>query len=179
LDEDLREAEVEQLVVDIDMPLLSETLAFTVQEMREAVCDFTDAEPDLADLAFQIKQVNDARRELKFIEDHLRDICARTMTMDSVYIEGVGQVERKRGSTNDKWDDDSVLKVLLARSRDERMVLDEETGEYESEASAFIRVLKECAHIDYFRVKALDEHGVKASDYRQRTIGEPTVVIRP
>lgn len=126
---------------------------------------------ELKELAPLLKLLSETKTRVNDLELTVARYAAAKMTAPEVNIDGIA-LKRSAPSQNTKWDNDSLLSVLLARSRDERQV-DEETGEYESEVSAFMRILRECASIGYFKVgkkgdTGLLAHGIDPDEYREK-----------
>lgn len=82
------------------------------------------------------------------------------------------KVRRKKGST--QWDTDGLAPVVMARARDERRVI-EETGEYESEGEAVMRVTLRCAGVGYWRKGELRKLGIDPDEYLASSPGRLSV----
>ena len=149
--DEVDEAEAEAFVLQIDFPLLMETLTFTVDQLQVDLPVWVDdTGPGFAELAGYLKAVEKAREGLKMVEAVLNELTEKAMPRDvkSIYLEGVGQVERHRTGSRKAWQSERLLPVVVARALDERQV-DEDTGEYEREAEAVTRVLAECARFEW------------------------------
>lgn len=142
---------LEQLVKDID---------FLVWLLR-------DKPPiDRDELAHTLSRLRSARRMLSDAERDIEQHLATAMGDDKVVVvEGLGTVERKHSPVKPTWDHERLLPRIAAMSRDERLI-NERTGEIESDSDAAARVLFECAAISYWRVGKLQERGIDAKEYR-------------
>lgn len=111
----------------------------------------------LADMV-QVKRL--AARVYDDIEKHLLSL------MDSKRIEvpGVGLVEAKKAVRRSGWRHAELIPVVVARALDERRV-DEETGEYEREAEAVARVLRDCISFGAGKVTGLRARGIQPDEF--------------
>lgn len=130
----------------------------------------------LPELCAALREVRDLKRALGVWDDHLSDQIAELMPGKWDEVEGVGLVEVKRGAKRTKWDHDALSSLVVARALDERK-LDESTGEYEREAEAVSRVLRECAAFSYWRVTKLRERGIDPDEYAETQPGRVSVVL--
>lgn len=92
-------------------------------------------------------------------------------------IPGLGTFERRTQAKNHKWDTDRLLSVLLATAVDARIPDDD--GVMVSPATAIEKVVLETAHIDYWRLQALDRHGIDGRKYRTTEWGRKRVKYTP
>lgn len=141
-----------------------------------ALAAVEDAEP--AALAHILALIRDLRADLQVIyrevERQLLDAMGDTKRF---VVPGLGEIERKRGTSRTAWDSDGLRPVVVARALDERQ-LDEESGEYESQASAVSRVLGECARFEW-RVTALRAHGIDPDEYCHTAWGDSSIALPP
>lgn len=134
---------------------------------------------DRDELALTLHHIREAKRALgdaeRDIEQHLADAMGKEKV---VVIAGLGTLERKASAVKPKWDAEALLPRIAALSRDERLV-NERTGEIESDSDAAVRVLNECASIAYFRVGELNRRGLDAREFRSEDSWRTTVRIIP
>jgi hypothetical protein len=140
---------------------------------------------DFEDLAIWFKQSEEILSIFKDIKTEISKILAKKMDGKFKTIDGLGTLERNPGyGPRKEWDEDHLLPLLYAKAIDDRKILDEETGEYESEAAAVLRVLKECARFEWrvgekisddSRGTALRRLGIDPDEYSTRVKGSPTV----
>lgn len=123
---------------------------------------------DLADLRAAVATLRDHEAELT-------DWLAAALGSNTITVDGVGVVQVRHATDRRAWDNDALIRLVIARGRDERRV-DESTGEYESEGEAVGRALTECARPSW-RVTALRARGIDPSEYCESTPGKTSVVI--
>jgi hypothetical protein len=131
-----------------------------------------DIDRAVSDLA----ELREVRKALADWEAELSEWLAEALGFNTLTLDDGKEVTVRRGTTRKTWDHDQLLRVVLARSRDER-VIDPETGEAEDLAEATLRVLTDCAHIDYWRKGALAKRGLDIDEFAETTAGKPRVVI--
>lgn len=151
---------------DVSMDTDSIAVAFT------STTDNFDVDRAITDL----HRLRTIRQALAMWEGELTDWLADALGRNQVTVDGVGTAEIKRGNDRKQWDNDALIRLVIARGRDERRV-DEETGEYESEAEAVGRALMACARPSW-RVTALKERGIDPDEYCEKTPGRLSVVIQ-
>jgi hypothetical protein len=132
---------------------------------------------DVDDAVQELAGLREVRAALADWENELTEMLAEALGRNTITVDGIGEVTVRQGAARKAWDHDQLLRVVLARSRDERIV-DPETGEAEDLAEATLRVLTECAHIDYWRKGALSERGLDVDEFCETTAGRPRVVIQ-
>lgn len=132
---------------------------------------------ELAELAKSLSVIDREIRALREQRDHIVAAIVAAMPSKVVELPGVGSLERKKGNDRRRWDHETLLRVVLARSRDERRA-DPETGEYEDAGEAAVRVLAECAHVDYWRAAALKARGLDPDEYCESSPAPPSVIFR-
>jgi hypothetical protein len=131
-----------------------------------------DIDRAVADLA----ELREVKKALDEWETELSAWLTEALGYNTLTLDSGQSVEIKRGNDRKAWDHDELRRVVLARARDER-IIDPETGEAEDLAEATLRVLTDCAHIDYWRKGALSERGLDVDEFCQTTAGRPRVVI--
>lgn len=90
-------------------------------------------------------------------------------------VDGIGLVERTAASS-DVWDDEAVLKELAAHAP---LAVHPDSGELTLDGVAFADLIFKCMKPAYWRVKALEEAGIKPNDFRTRKWGARKVRITP
>lgn len=138
----------------------------------------TEPDTELVDLARTLTHLDSEMKALREQRDHIIAALAAAMPSKVVELPGVGVLERRGGRTRKAWDHEMLMRLVLARSRDERRC-DPETGEFEDAGEAAVRVLAECAHVDYWRSTALRQRGVDPDEYAESTPAPPSVIFRP
>lgn len=134
---------------------------------------------DTESLAYGLHHLREARRALGDAERDIEAHLAEAMGDDKlVAIAGLGQVERKASPVKPRWEHERLLPRIAAMSRDERLV-NESTGEIETDADAAVRVLAECASIAYYRVGELKRRGLDPREFRSEESWRTTVRIVP
>lgn len=138
---------------------------------RSSVADF-DLDRAVTDLA----QLRAVKQALTIWEGELTDWISDALGRNEIDVEGVGHVQVKRGNSRTEWDTDALIRLVIARGRDERQV-DPETGEaLESEGEAVGRALMAAARPSW-RVTSLRDLGIDADEYCTKTPGKLSVVI--
>jgi hypothetical protein len=143
-----------------------------------------ESESSLEDVAVWIKQLEESIDILRIIKNDLGVIAAKKMDEKYVSVDGIGTLEKTSGyGPRKNWDTENLIPVVYARARDERQY-DEETGEYEPEGAAVLRVLLECARLDWrtgkkptsgFIGEGLRRLGIDPDEYSHRDKNVPTV----
>ena len=128
------------------------------------------------DRVILLDAIRACRRELFIVEGEWERALIDATDERAFTVEGVGNVQVRRGSTRSKWDHDGLTRTLTARALDERQ-LDPMTGEYEPAWEAVTRVMRECAGISYWKVTALRAHGVDPSEFCEKEPGSLKVTI--
>lgn len=131
---------------------------------------------ELLELARSLTVIDAEIRALREQRDHIIAALAEAMPTKIVELPGFGVLERKAGNKRTRWDHESLLRVVLARSRDERLC-DPSTGEYEDSGEAAVRVLAECARMEW-RVTPLRARGLQVDEFCEVEKAPPTVILR-
>jgi hypothetical protein len=145
--------------------------SITVDVYRSTVADF-DVDRAVHDLA-KLREIKAALSEW---EGELTEWLSEALGRNEIDSAGL-HVEVKRGANRKAWDNDALIRLVIAKGRDER-VLDEESGEYESEGDAVGRALMACARPNW-RVTALRERGIDADEYCETSPGRVNVILTP
>lgn len=147
----------------------------TAKQLVEAQVQSVEAR-GLPEMCSTLRDLRDLKRSIAVLDDHLSDLIAQEMGGKWAEVEGFGIVEVKKGSTRKAWDHDRLTSVVVARAIDER-TLDEETGEYEREATAVARALRDCAGFSYWKIGGLKKRGIDPEDYCETSPGRVSVVL--
>jgi hypothetical protein len=131
-----------------DVPLLVETADFNASQLELAIEEWIEGK-SLEELTPILHRLQVATKALGAAHHAVAVAVGSKMSSKNLIVNGV-TLERGSPSGGDQWGVEDVLDHLYARARDERQ-MDEETGEYESDGSALLRLVKECAGIQYFR----------------------------
>lgn len=139
-----------------------------LKEIDSLVWSLREQPPtDRDELARTLSKLRSARRMVSDAERDIEQHLATAMGPDKVVaVEGLGTVEVKHSAVKPKWDHERLLPRIAAMSRDERLI-NERTGEIESDSDAAVRVLFECASIGYWRVGKLKERGLDPKDFSE------------
>lgn len=132
----------------------------------------TDIDRALADLV----ALRDAQDALKDWEGVLTDFLADRLGREGHQLPDGRIAQVRRGKDRTEWDHDALIRLVVARGRDERK-LDEETGEYEPEGEAVARALMECARPSW-RLTPLRARGIDPDEYCASSPGRVSVVIQ-
>lgn len=145
--------------------------------MREIRLEYTFADFDRDDLVRLLIELRELRADLAiFAKDAERDLLAKADVKRWV-VDDLGEVTVRRSNKRTEWDNDGLTAVVVARALDER-ILDESTGEYESEASAVSRVLSECSRPSW-RLTPLRARGIDESEFCHVEEGAWSVELPP
>lgn len=119
---------------------------------------------DPADLAHLLADVRDLRKQVGEVYARLETHLLAHMDEKRKEVGGLGVVEAKRKTKRTAWRHDELVPVVVARALDERR-LDEETGEYEREAEAVARVLRDCISLGAGKITGLRARGITPDEY--------------
>lgn len=180
----------------IETRVPAKTADFTwveAERLREAMYELasilrvdmpTHATPD--DLPYAVNMVRFLTAAIEYLRDLKADAnetAASLMVGRVQNLPGIGPVEKQGGYDRKNWDHDELFSLVLARSRDER-IADEETGEYEDPAAAFMRVLRDCMGTpsywklgDELKKTGLRARGIDADEYCEKTDKRKTVKV--
>lgn len=133
----------------------------------------TDEVATLAQRLHTAKQITDHARAVQAqIEQKLADVLKGQR--GPVEIPGVGTVERKAGTVRKQWDHTRLAPLVAVKA------LEAAQGEIDKPLAEWVaeRII-EAAGINYWRVGVLKTLGLKAGDYCDESLGNPTVILRP
>jgi len=138
--------------------------------LAELCSDQYSVEPDAstAAIAAQLADLRSLRRHLSELEGWMTDYLVEKLPEEGQKVEGVGLVLPHWSARSPKWDSQALVAHLTALSRESRVV-DEDTGEIETEAGAVVRVLTMAAPFTasmQWRTNALRALGVDLEDFR-------------
>jgi hypothetical protein len=129
-----------------------------------------DIDRAVSDLA----ELREIRKGLADWEAELSEWLAEALGYNTLTLDSGHTVQVRRSTDRKAWDHDALIRLVIARGRDERRVT--EDGEYESEGEAVGRALMECARPSW-RVTALRERGIDPDEYAETSPGKIGVVI--
>lgn len=132
---------------------------------------------DLELLAAELRDLRRLGRTLRIIDDEITEkIVPQISGLVSAEIEGVGVIQAKKGSERKAWDHAALLRMVVARGRDERRI-DPDTGEVlESEVDAVVRAITACAGIRDWKVTGLRSRAIDPDEHCQVSWGPAKVV---
>ena len=122
------------------------------------------------DLLAALQAVRDEKRRGRELEKDILEALhdrAKTAGLKKQFDSGAYRVKLSH-SINRKWDVDELIRHVVSRALDERAV-NAETGEIEPSWAAVTRAIKECAHIDYFRLGAVKDRGLDPDEFYEET----------
>lgn len=147
----------------------------TEDSIRVAAFTSTTAGFDVDRAVSDLARLRAIRQGLAVWEGELTDWLNDALGRNTIEVDGIGQVQVKRGTDRKEWDHDALIRLVVARGRDERRV-DAETGEYEPEGEAVARALMECARPSW-RLTPLRDRGIDPDEYCASNPGRLSVVI--
>lgn len=141
-----------------------------------------DHESEVADLVAQLIELRDQHRAIGDRMREVEDVLIEAMAgIDLWYVEvpGLGVVKRHSGKKRTQWQHDDLFTEvrLMARQPENRIMVDAEAGEIESEGEAVARILREAAHVDYWRLTNLRRLGLDPDQFCRTIPGRPTIEI--
>lgn len=146
--------------------------SITVDGYTSTVDDF-DVDRAVADLA----RLREIKQALSDWEQELTSWLSEALGRNEIDSAGL-HVEVKRGVARKAWDNDALIRLVIAKGRDERAV-DKESGEaLESEGEAVGRALMACARPNW-RVLALRERGIDPDEFCETSPGKVSVILTP
>lgn len=131
---------------------------------------------DLESLCVALSELRALKKTVGLLDDELSTLIAPLIHGPYKEVDGIGVVEVKKRSDRKAWDHDRLTDLVVARAIDER-VLDEETGEYEREATAVAKALRDCAGISYWKVTGLRKRGIDPDEFCETTPGRVAVIL--
>lgn len=157
-----------------------------LERIHEALDDLEHAPLDtvrtIEDAAVLYVDVEEARRRLNDVLREVTAFLADTVPGKAYTIEGHPQVvgiEIKTDVKRTGWQHDDLMRHVVSRAKDER-VIDFTTGEaLESEADAVVRILNECVRPNW-KVTGLKALGLEPDEFCKVEYGAKSVkVVRP
>lgn len=132
-------------------------------------------ESDSESLAVTYQTLREGIKELSAVAD---EIEAKLVADAPIKIEGLGLFEAKAAAKRHEWDHDRLLSVVIATAVRDRDV-DPQTGEIVPVPTAIERLFRKVAHVDYWRMTALEETGIDGRQYRSTEWGRRRVKFTP
>lgn len=160
----------------MDDPFLSNIEAAKDGIERAAATVETLTSPD--DVAVALVELADVKRRAARAYDEAERRYLILAPEKRYEVPGVGLVEVSKRTKRTGWRHAELLPVLVARALDERQ-LDEESGEYEREASAVARVLRECVSFGAGKVTGLRARGIQPDEFCDETPDGYSVRLPP
>jgi hypothetical protein len=120
--------------------------------------------------------------ELKKERIRLEQELLAEMPEKALTIPSLVRLERHKKADRKAWQHDDIRGALIRKIRaGEARYVDPATGEIvpEDELATTVRVMNDCAHVDYWRVGKLAEYGIKADDYCTTNWGREVIEIIP
>jgi hypothetical protein len=146
----------------------------TVMKLIEADHKKATENGSLEALCALTADLQQLKRSIDTYEADLTDRIAEQVEYEAEVAGRVVQV--KRGKDRTAWDHDSLFRLALARSRDERLV-DEETGVYEDPGEAALRVIRELVGVSYWKKTGLKARGIEIDEFCETKPGKVRVVF--
>lgn len=127
-------------------------------------------------LAKELLQVRIIRSRFSDYERRLEKAMDECRPNQITRVEGVGTIERRPGSTNEKWEDAAVALALLKQTREENV--DFSTGEMQMPSDeALLNAFLTCASISRWRVTELKGRGIDPNEFRTKEPGRVKFTI--
>jgi hypothetical protein len=124
-------------------------------------------------LVHNIRLIDENIQHLK--DERQRQVEALYERMDKKVMEfpGIGAVEKVRGKSRTAWKHDDLAAKMLGLSRQPSNRIADDDGEVlETPEEAALRLLRECAHISYWKLEPLKEHGIDPDEYAETKQGK-------
>lgn len=160
------DADQDELIREIDARVNSITSALRdLEELAEAATTPDVPLSLLYQLAEVKRQINGVRgTDDKGVFGRVEAAALTLMGEKQVKVEPFGTFESRKKTKRNAWRWDELVPVVVARALDERK-LDEETGEYEREAEAVARVMRECVGFSSGKVRGLEARGLDPAEF--------------
>lgn len=167
-------------------PAESEAVApSAVMALRQVIAQLDTQRSELAEagdidsLAHGLAQVRQILGDLRTLASGIEDDVVALMPAKTYTVEGVGTLERRRGSDRKRWQSDDLVTRLVTEA------LVDENGEVRHStpvegAAAAVGVLLACAPFTAsmgWRVTALRDHGIDPDEWCEVTPGRTSVQI--
>jgi hypothetical protein len=120
--------------------------------------------------------------ELKKEKTRLEQELLAEMPEKVLTIPGLVRFERHKKADRKAWQHDDIRGALIRKIRaGEARYVDPATREIvpEDQLATTVRVMNDCAHVDYWRVGKLAEYGINAGDYCETNWGREVIEIIP
>ncbi len=136
-------------------------------------------EPRILDLTRELVTLRQRRRDVDMAildaEDSLVEVMAEH-SMWELEVDGIGVVKRRSGSKRTQWKHDDLWRAMGRLAQESRSV-DPDTGEVESVADAYARLVVAACAPNYWRVGALTAAGLDVDEYCEKVVGRPTIQV--
>lgn len=119
------------------------------------------------------------RKRLADVEAAVESLCVRTMEQTDEWQRDLSnghRIVRHGGKKRKAWRHDDLFAVVLDRARSQR-IANPETGDVESEGEAALRLVKDAASVNYWRVGVLKGWGLAVDEFCTVEKGRATVEV--
>ena len=161
-----------------DVAVAASMLCREIAESYDLLVTTTAGLGSPEDLALILADLRDLKSTAGEVYSQVEHTLLGVMGEKQVEVAGLGVVEIKRRTKRTAWRHDELIPVVVARALDERRV-DEETGEFEREAHAVARVLRDCVSFGAGKVTGLRARGITPDEFCQETVDGYSVVLPP
>lgn len=164
-------------VQPVDMPDLLEDWRTTIEYLDECRAALAEA-GDTPRLAFGLDRVRELRRALADLERDIEGSVAELMDSKTETVDGLGTLERRRGTDRKAWDSVDLLHRIVRQAVDP-----EGTGELRADPQVLEDILdaiEACVPITGslgWRVTALKARGFDPDEYCESKPGRTSVQI--
>ena len=133
----------------------------------------------LADAARHLADLKAQRKELDLRIEEAEDAVIVAMGDEwTVTLPEFGTVKRYSGKQRKSWDHEGLFTQVLRESGQcTCRIVDEDTGEVESDAEHALRHVRESAGVGYWKITGLRKLHIEADEFAETTTGRPTVQI--
>lgn len=129
-------------------------------------------------LAHAQELVTRMKDHISILDRSVNNALWKSMNGNEAFIEGVGYLRKDFATNWGKWQWKALIASILEKVPDHRVV-DEETGEVESERAATARLLQECVGFSKGKPTGLKKLGINAEAYAEKSTGRQKVNITP
>ena len=129
---------------------------------------------DLFDLALALDELRTARAELAMVHDALEaQVVIAMRSRWEARLDGFGGIKVRGGKERKTWRHDDLWPLALKRAR----TIGPPPGIAETEAETALRIVRDAAHVDYWRAKVLKGWGLDPDEFCSVSWGRKTVEI--
>lgn len=164
----------------VDMPDLLEDWRTTIDYLDQCATALAEA-GDTPRLAFGLDRVRELRRALGDLERGIEGSVAELMAGKTETVDGLGTLERRKGTDRKAWQSQDLLKAIVLRSVEH--AIDTETGEVPSATELVAKVvfdIEACAPFTGstgWRVTALRARDFDPDEWAETKPGRTSVQI--